>query len=433
MLRKQPSSNSSKRPLWLYARRLFKFAGNTLLTTGASLVVLPALLIGVGPELWGHFALAQSVSMFLAVLVAFGWGVTGAATLASLPDRLRGKYFQESLIVRSAFYFLCVPTMMVVLAILLRGNWLMSLIFAIALLSNSLTSAWFFVGEANPSGLFKYVTLPNSFTTVVGAGSTLFTHSIYSHLSFLTLGSVVSVLLTCFSVFGRYSTNAHWRIELASILRSLRVQFHAVMATAGATFYVTVPAMLVQIVQPQALPDYAMAERLYRFASTFYGPVQQVLQGWVPSPSLELKAVARRGRAATLVSLACGVLGSAALLVLARPVADILSGGTVAVSVEFVLPLSLSFVAVATSTTVGLVCLVALKGAKYLSTSTWLGAGVGVPILFLGAFAYGAPAVAWGVFLSETLVACIQLFIFARGSALVLKGVAWPKSRTARF
>ena len=67
------------------AGRLSGFTVSVGVVTLIGIISIPLLTASLGKTTWGTLALIQTVSQFGGILVAFGWGATGAATGHAAP------------------------------------------------------------------------------------------------------------------------------------------------------------------------------------------------------------------------------------------------------------------------------------------------------------------------------------------------------------
>ncbi|MCR2824050.1 lipopolysaccharide biosynthesis protein [Microbacterium sp. zg.Y909] len=396
-----------------FAAVVGRISGFSLSVGAASLLgilAMPLLVPALGPESWGILVLVQIVGQLGGVLVAFGWGATGAAMVASTPADGQPRLYRESLRVRLQLYAVAVPSAALVLLLLTRGEVLTSVLGAVVYLLPHLGASWYFTGQARPMRLFLCDTVPTMCGTVVGVAGALLTGQMWAFLVGQGLGYVVAVTLDA-----RAALRGTAAVADAGSRRPLRVvlaeQRHAVTATATSTLYVTLPAVAVQIFVPALLPVYAMADRLFKYASIAFLPIQQFFQGWVPDPQADL---VRRARAATGAAVTIGVSAGILVATLSPFASRLLSGGTLEVPFSISLPLGIAFVGVGTSAVVGYACLVVVGRVRALAVSTVIGAGVGAPLILAFAAAGSVPLVAWAVAVSELCVASYQIVVLLR-------------------
>src|SRR4051794_30938992 len=97
-------------------RRGGGFAFNMFIVAGSSLVAIPLVIGLAGGNVWAAVTVAQTVGALAAILVAFGWGVLGPATVAKMhADADQRQYFTDSLAARAYLFALtAVPMALVV-------------------------------------------------------------------------------------------------------------------------------------------------------------------------------------------------------------------------------------------------------------------------------------------------------------------------------
>jgi len=396
-----------------FAAVVGRISGFSLSVGAASLLgilAMPLLVPALGPEPWAILVLVQIVGQLGGVLVAFGWGATGAAMVASTPAADQPQLYRESLRVRLQLYALAVPLAALVLVLLTRGDVLTSVLGAMVYLLPYLGGTWYFTGQARPMRLFLCDTVPTMCGTVAGVVGAILLGQTWAFLIGQGLGYLVAVTLDARAALrgAAPAIDAGARRPLRLVLSEQR---HAVTATATSTLYVTLPTIAIQIFLPALLPVYAIADRLFKYASIAFLPIQQFFQGWVPDPHADL---VRRARAATAAAVAIGV-GAGVLVATLSPFASrLLSGGTLEVPFAISLPLGIAFIGVGTSAVVGYACLVVVGRVRALAVSTVIGACVGAPLILAFAVAGSVPLVAWAVAVSELCVASYQVVVLMR-------------------
>ncbi|MCR2801712.1 hypothetical protein QNO21_02995 [Microbacterium sp. zg-Y818] len=397
----------SARPLVGVLGRISGFSLSVGAGSLLGILALPVLMVALGPETWGILVVVQTVGQLGGVLVAFGWGATGAAMVASAPEADRPNLYRESLRVRLQLYAAAVPLAAVVLLLLTRGDVVTSLLGAVVYLLPYLGATWFFTGQARPLRLFLCDTVPTMAGTIVGVGAALLTGQLWAFLVGQGLGFLVAVSIDAV-VAGRGATPQPQRRPLRLVLGEQR---HAVVATATSTLYVSLPIVAVQVFLPALVPLYGMADRLFKYSSIAFLPIQQFFQGWVPDPDADL---ARRAKAAALASAVIALIGGGLIAGLSPLASVLLSAGKLEVPWQLSLPLGVAFVGVGVSAVVGYACLVAVGRVRSLAVSTLIGAGVGAPMILVFAASGSVSLVAWSVAVSELCVAGYQVSVLWR-------------------
>lgn len=387
------------------AGRLSGFTISVGVVTLIGIVSIPLLMSSLGKTTWGTLALIQTVSQFGGILVAFGWGATGAATVAGIPTGARQAFYRSSLRARVVLYMLMLPVIAAVLALLTRGDILVSILGAAVYLLPNLGATWYFTGEGRPMRLLLCDTLPTVAGAIAGVIGAVITGELWVYLVAQGLGFIGAVVLDAIVVLRGYSGKPLPAVSLRSALSEQR---HAVSATLISGLYVTLPMVAVQVFLPGLQPMYAIADRLFKYASIALLPIQQFFQSWVPDPDADFR---RRARIAAVAAVIIGVIGGACIAALSPWASSILSMGENVVPWQVSLPLGVAFVGIATAAIVGYACLVVVGRVRALAMSTLLGALVGAPLILIFAALGSVPAVAWAVAVSELCVAGYQVLV----------------------
>lgn len=391
--------------------RLSGFSISVGVVTLLGIISMPLLIGALGRPTWGTLALIQTVSQFGGILVAFGWGATGAATVAGIDAPHRPAFYRTSLRTRGILYAVVLPAVAVVLALLTRGEIAVLLLGAAVYLLPNLGATWYFTGEGRPMRLLLCDTLPTVMGGVAGLVGALMTGELWVYLILQGAGFAVAVVLDATIVLRGSRSVAGAGAGAVRLKDALAGQRHAVSATLVSGLYVTLPMVAVQVFLPALQPMYAMADRLFKYASIALLPIQQFFQSWVPDPAADFR---RRARVAAIAAVGIGVIGGACIALLSPWASQLLSLGEIAVPWQVSMPLGVAFVGIATAAIVGYACLVVVGRVRALAMSTLVGALVGAPLILLFAVIGSVPAVAWAVAISELCVAGYQVAVLRR-------------------
>lgn len=389
--------------------RLSGFSASVGIVTVLGIISIPVLSSAVGKQAWGVLALIQTVAQFGGILVAFGWGVTGAATVASVGAGRRRAVFRQSLAARALLYVGVAPILAILMCILTRGDVLVSVIGAIVYLLPNLGASWYFAGEGRPKRLVLFDTIPAVAGAMMGLVAAWVTGLLVLYIVFQGVGYLVAVLLSAAVVLR--DTRDETEPQMESIWRALVNQRHAVFANLVSGLYVTLPMVAVQIFLPASLSMYAIADRLFKYCSLAFLPIQQFFQSWVPDPNADFR---RRAKIASMSASVIGLVAGALIATLSPWVSGLLSVGVNVVSWQVSLPLGVAFVGIATAAVVGYACLVAVHRVQAIAVSTAIGAVIGAPLILLFAALGSAPLVAWSVAISELCVAGYQVLVLRK-------------------
>ncbi|MFB4348235.1 lipopolysaccharide biosynthesis protein [Microbacterium sp. CR_7] len=398
-----------RRPRGLVAlRRLSGFTVSVAITAVISVAAIPTLITALGAGAWAQIGVAQTFVQFAAIFVGFGWGATGPALVASTALARRHSLFLESLRSRLILAAVAAPLSFAILAVMLRGDALIAGLGTVAYLLPALGGTWYYAGAAKPARLLLMNTLPTALGTISGIVAAHITHQAWSFLALQAVGSGVAA--ACDSAYiWRHTRETADGTEPRPTRTVLSSQRHAVVTSATSSLYVTLPVLAINafLGDGPALASYLIADRMFRFASIAFLPVQQFFQGWVPEIPAEFS---RRTRIATIAAVAIGTLGGACIAFLSPVFGPILGANEVGVPLAVSIPLGVAFIGIGTTAVVGYACLVAVGRTKALAGSTVVGAAVGAPLILFGAGTGSLLLVASAVAVSEICVAIYQLF-----------------------
>lgn len=391
------------------AGRLSGFTVSVILVTVLGVISIPLLIESVGDTAWGRLVVVQTVAQFGGILVAFGWGAVGAATVAGIPEGHRPAFFRRSLRARLLLYVCVAPFVALLLFVLTHGDALVSILGAAVYLMPYLGANWYFTGEGRPNRLLLFDTVPTIAGAVLGLIGSWLTGQLWVYLLFQGLGYLAAVTISAQVV--RRSPHEVGFEDHTPLKTLLISQRHAVSATLVSASYVTLPMIAVTVFLPALQPMYAVADRLFKYASVAFLPIQQFFQSWVPGDD---GGRPRRMRIATLAAVGIGIIAGSLIALLSPWASTLLSLGSLPVPLAVSLPLGVAFIGIATAAVVGYACLVSLGRVRALAVSTTIGAVVGAPLIILFAILGSVPAVAWAVAISELCVAAYQLSVLRR-------------------
>lgn len=348
----------------------------------ASLVIIPEMIVADGREAWGSIALGQAIGAISAVVIAYGWQITGPVLVAQGDSASRRREYVESLVVRSLLFVPMAALASLVSVLLANQRPDLAAMGAASMASVGLSASWYFVGTSRPSHLFLAETLPRVLGTLVG-------------ILWMRQGAGAMTGLACQfgGIMAATVVASAWimfqnpRDEDAPARRRVRSTFarqvHGLGASVFSSVYLAAPIVIVSLVAPAIQPGYALVDKLQRQISVGLHPFVAVLQGWVPRALPGHRN--RRNRqalglgAAFSLTLAVFVSLSAPLLV------DWVGGGTITVS-GLVFALMGGFVGLCMFEAVlARAVLPALGRLGVVARATALSALVGLPLSALGA------------------------------------------------
>ncbi|MET0861703.1 MAG: hypothetical protein ABW091_11835 [Microbacterium sp.] len=374
----------------------------------ASLAIIPAMIGADGPEAWAAIAVGQSIGGIAAVALAYGWGLTGPATVARADAAERLREYSESILVKAILFIPLALGAGILGAVLVPSHALLAVVGALSTTTIGLTASWYFVGLSRPYAMFVLETVPRVLGTAVGivlmlAGAGALTGVLCQLAGMLAAFAVCSVWI--FRTAGVQRDRRLPRRRLRLVLASQGLGVSSTLLSAG---YVAAPLLIVSAVAPLALPVYAIVDKVQRQVSVALNPFVTVFQGWVPRADGSL--LASRVRRALWLSAAFSAALGAAMLIVAPQFILWLGGsqihpayGTLALMAVFVgLNLFESVVSRA--------ILVAIDRMSVVATATLLGGILGLPLVAFGAIMYGATGAIAGILAGLALRLGIELF-----------------------
>ncbi|MCQ6271656.1 hypothetical protein M8J71_14325 [Pseudarthrobacter sp. R1] len=390
-------------------RRFGSFAASLVFSTGINLLAIPFVISTLGKETWGELALAQATAAIFGIIVAFGWGTVGAALVASLPARERPQMFLDSLVSRTYLFFIAAPVMFVAMLLLARVEPLVAALASVSYVLPFAGASWFFIGQARPWRLFLFDVLPQGLGIVTGVILIQFYPQPIVFVLSLLVFNLLAVVLGGVGALSGATQSPKADFRFVPAMKRLRDQKHGVIAAGTGSLNSNLPMLVVNQLVTAALPQYALADKLFRFAVAGFGPILQVIQGWIPEAgparsSLRIRTVAR-------LTPAVGLLAGTLLAVLTPWASALFSGGAITIDYSLSIPFGVILGGVLVAQVVGLACLIPLGKGAALAKSTAIGAAFNIPMMFvLGTF-FQAPGVAWAVGTAELVVAGYQLAV----------------------
>ncbi len=373
---------------------------------------MPIIISTVGGPTWASLAVAQAIGSVFAVIVAFGWGVTGPGMIASAGEQFRHNMYADSIKVRLVLFGILAPVAVVVISSVAIREEAASSIYGLSMLVAALGGAWYFVGEKKPGRLILLETLPRVFGVLIGTLILALGGSLLWFVLAQIVGAGVAASCSAAVILRSSAKPSAVRAKRFFPWYSLRDQISGVVTASTAAVYVNAPLIFVTMVVPGSAPMYAVADKLMRLALAAYGPVTQVAQGAVGSEDRML--LRQRTIRAIRISIPLALsLGTGFAMLLPLGVA-LMSAGTVVTGFGLSAPLGIAFACIALSQVTGLACLVALGRSRVVAMSTVMGALVGLPLLIVGGTWLNVDGIAWAVATSEGIVVTLQLVVLSR-------------------
>ena len=305
------------------------FGLGMLLLGVVSLFMIPALIRSGGAAAWASIAVGQAVGGVTASLIGLGWGVSGPAAVARTGAAERWREYSESTVARVA---VSVPTLVVsaALAAVLGGH--DRALAALAATSAALvgfSSNWYFVGTAAPWAFFFSETVPRVVGSLIGIGLMVAGMDVAFGLLGQLAGIAVGVVASWFVVRRTTAATDVPALPRRPLRTVLVAQRHGVATAMLSMAYGSAPVVIVNLVNPAALPVYALLDKFQRQIYSAATPVVVVLQGWVARADDAL--LRRRIRGAHVVMVTAVVLGGLVVFLGRRVIFGWLGAGQLAV------------------------------------------------------------------------------------------------------
>ena len=370
--------------------------------TGLAQVVTLVRLLG--PSSWSIVALAQSAAALASALVGLGWMTVGPSAVAMRSREAGGALFAQTLVARGYAFLVGAPVLFAVVALLAPQRGVVAGLLATAGLVPVLGASWYFIGRGRPMTLLARDTIPQVMGVWVGLLlAALF--GLNGYVVAVLIGNVAAVVAGIHGV-GKDGSLVVADRRLGATIGFVRNHGQGLLASWAGSANSYLPLLLVARVATSGLPAYALTDRLLRSTLTGFSPVVQFLQGWVPS---EPRAMLRRSRSAVGWSSILALLVGLALGLCGRPLAELLSGGSIVPGRGLVVAFALASAILVIGQVTALVVLVPLRLTRTLARSTIAGtvvlATTGIPL----GVQFGATGVAWSVVACEAVAVSWQV------------------------
>lgn len=373
----------------------------------ASLIAIPAMVNASGARAWGMVAAGQAIGAIAAVVVSYGWGLSGPAIIAKASPGERAREYVESALARLVLYF---PAA----ALAVAAAWAMggelavfSAIGALSTASIGLTANWYFVGTGSPYQLLACETMPRVLGTLTGI---LFMHSGASAavgVAGQLVGMLVAFVVSSIWILWPRKSVPRPSSPRRSLSLVLGRQQNGVISTVLSVLYVSAPILIVTALVPAVQPLYAVVEKVQRQINVGLGTFVTVLQGWVP-----------RARASQLVSrirsclLICAAMGAvvAMAIFLAGPVlVGWLGNNQIHPSPAVFLLLALVTALALVESVLSKACLAAVDRLAVVARATAVASVIGLAGVAVLVPFWGAAGALLGVALGLAVRVCMEL------------------------
>ncbi|BDZ39247.1 hypothetical protein GCM10025863_18610 [Microbacterium suwonense] len=387
------------------------------LLAASSLVLIPAMVAAGGDRAWGSIAVGQSIGGVAAVLIYFGWGHTGPATIARADPLSAQVEFAESLRTRMVLFVPIAAVGCVIAALVAPSHPVLAVAGCLSAAAVGFTSDWFFVGSRRPYAYLALETLPRVAGTGIGIVLLFNGAPVITGPLCLLAGMLLAFAVTSWWVLRRRLPGAPERRSLRQVISAQR---NGVGSGAGTAAYSALPLVLVSLVAPGIQPAYALVDKLQRQISVALGPVVAVVQGYVPRR--DRLVTVRRARQALLAGAGFSLVLAAAVLIVAPWLFSWLGAGQVQPEFAVVVLMS-AFIGVNVwESILARAVLASLDRLDVVARGTVLSAVIGLPLVVGGALLFGLVGAFAGVLTGLAARAAYELVI----AVVVMRGVLHP-------
>jgi O-antigen/teichoic acid export membrane protein len=388
--------------------RLSGFGLSAMISGFAAVAIIPVIIILAGTEGWSAVAIGQACGTVAAVFSGYGWAITGPSSVAKIRSRDRAEYFAESFFVRAVICIVIIAVPMIVAAAISPEHKDAAALVAASLTVYGLGGTWFFVGSGNPTAMLICDTAPKVLSNVAGIVLLLLLDSITAYAIAQLVLALVSVILTLWVICGDRSVALLRQQRFSAIPARHLEHIHGLAVGILSAAYLSLPVVLVAVLNPPALVGYSVAEKLLRAANTAQQPFTQTIQGWIPGAGSDME-LARRMRRGLGFSAALALLGGGALALLGPFLGKILGADRVAVGYDISPAIGIALAMTILSQCAGIACLMAIGRAAVVTVSAFAGCVTALVLVLAWTVPFGARGAMYGVALGEVLVTLIQL------------------------
>lgn len=395
----------------------------------SSLLAIPAMVAASGPHAWGGIAVGQSIGGVAAVVIAYGWGLSGPAAIARANELGRMQEYAESAVTKIMLSLPIASIAFLIAWLVGREFALFAGVGAISMASIGLTAGWYFVGRGQPWGMLLFETVPRVVGTVVG-------------IVFMDTGSsaLIGVLWQLFGMVAAFTLCSMlilrpWRMRvLRSIIRKpvrrvLLDQRQGITSSILSSIYASTPIVIVTLLAPAAQPLYAVVEKVQRQVIVALGPFVTVLQGWIPRAQ-DAAALHRRLKQGTMATAVFAVALGLLMLAAAPELIRWLGGGLIQPTFA-ILTLMATITAVSLfESIVSKAALSALERLDIVAKSTAIGSLAGLPLVAVGALTLGALGALVGILAGLVLRVILELVGMRSAMASIRTTLSGPSRPT---
>lgn len=382
-----------------------------VLNAVSPLLALPAITAMYGGGAWTAIALGQSLGGTAGVVVELGWGLSGTQRVARMSERNRARVFATSLVTKAAVAVVALGAVVPLAAALAPDFAGVAALIALATGLAVMGGGWIFIGMMRPRLFLFTEVLPRTALIALSAAAVAAGLSLYTYPLALLLGAVISPTAAGFVLRVRFTDLI--ALGPRRIARVIAMQGHALTTNILSSMYLSLGTTVATLGSVNATLIYASVDRLKRMVQQVISTQQYVLKGWV-GREVDPKERIDRAIRATIISSGIGVFCGIGFAVAAPTAAHVVFSGTVDLPPVAAAIGGANLAVVCASMASGPVLLVALGRLGAIARSAAIGAFVGLPAIFFGAFFFQGNGALAGQLLAELAVLLVQLLAIGR-------------------
>lgn len=287
---------------------LSNYFTSMVVLAAVSVMSIPVLVSIAGVERWAAVAIGQSVGAVAAMAVAFGWPVVGPSRVATADDSAAFLEIYTSLRVRLLVAPPVVALGSVAVTISSPRNDADALLGFAGAACIGLTSSWYYIGKRRPLSVLLFDTAPRATGIAFGLVLAVIFNNIAIALIMQLLGVILAGAIPAYIAFKHVRCSD--KTALIGIGGVMRRQLRPAFIGLTTVVFAALPVVLAGLARSSQLPQYAVADRIYRQIGVALTPLANFLQGAIPNPNANV-----RKRRVLLTAVGCLLAASVIVLV----------------------------------------------------------------------------------------------------------------------
>jgi hypothetical protein len=375
-----------------------------------NLLSIPLIISNSSLVIWNEIVVAQAIGSIGAIVIGFGWGVSGPVQVGTVEMKQAIEIFAMSVVSKIGISFFTAP-ICIAITLAIVGRELHAILGCLGSLVLGFSSSWFFVGKKRYKELFLLDTCPRVTLYLIGIMLCIKGNQINALLLMIFLAGLTGSLLPVSSILkSNFSMLNILKIKWMFIFTTLASQKHGFFTVLLSSVYVTLPIILVQMIAPIASPVFNLGLKIVKLSTMIFIPISQFLQGWIVNSS-QIFARLKIGNRITFFATICITFFT---FMFGQRITNFVSDSSLILSRNLLLTISATVFLICMTQFIGLTGLFILNHGVDVPKSTFLGAVIGSPLTAFLAFRLDAQGALLGVLVSELVVFAWQLSVYLR-------------------